>query len=120
MSRITALLALCMSLLMLSPASAQVKMEHLLGKYATTGDGCQSGATPEFEIRRGVVEGPNLLCILGAPKEAGQGQEAYEAKCTQGQEVHLGKLTFDLSEKDDHIRINLPENSDWIALYLCK
>ena len=74
------------------PACAQVMMEHLLGKYATTEDGCREGAA-EFEIRRGIVEGPNLLCILGAPKEAGPGQEAYEAKCTQKSEVHLGPRT---------------------------
>jgi hypothetical protein len=75
------------------PAGAQVNMEHLLGKYATTEDGCREGAA-EFEIRRGIVEGPNLLCILGAPKEAGPGQEAYEAKCTQQGEVHLGAINL--------------------------
>ena len=114
-------LACCALLLVLTlPASAQVVMDHLLGKYATTDDGCQSGATPEFEIRRGIVEGPNLLCILGAPKDAATGQEAYEAKCTQGDRVHLGVLTFDLSAKPDHIKISLPESKDWIALYPCK
>jgi hypothetical protein len=102
------------------PAGAQVVMDHLLGKYATTDDGCESGAKPEFEIRRGIVEGPNLLCILGAPKEAGAGLEAYEAKCTQGDKVHLGVLTFDLSAKPDHMKLSLPENQDWIALYHCK
>jgi hypothetical protein len=101
------------------PAGAQVNMEHLLGKYAATEDGCREG-TPEFEIRRGIVEGPNLLCILGAPKEAGSGQEAYEAKCTQKGEVHLGTMTFDLSAKEDHTRIKLPESENWIALYPCK
>ena len=101
------------------PAGAQVAMEHLLGKYATTDDGCESGTKPEFEIRRGIVEGPNLLCILGAPKEAGTGHEAYEAKCTQGDKVHIGVLTLDLSDPD-HIKIGLPENQDWIALYRCK
>jgi hypothetical protein len=101
------------------PAGAQVMMEHLLGKYATTEDGCREGAA-EFEIRRGVVEGPNLLCILGARKEAGPGQEAYEAKCKQESEVHIGTMTFDLSAKEDHTRIKLPESEDWIALYPCK
>jgi hypothetical protein len=115
------ILACCALLLIVPlPAGAQVLMDHLLGKYATTDDGCQSGATPEFEIRRGIVEGPNLLCILGAPKEAGAGHEAYEAKCTQGDRVHLGVLTFDLSAKEDHIKIMLPESQDWIALYPCK
>jgi hypothetical protein len=101
------------------PAGAQVMMEHLLGKYATTEDGCREGAA-EFEIRRGVVEGPNLLCILGATKEAGPGQEAYEAKCKQENEVHIGTMTFDLSAKEDYTRIKLPESEDWIALYPCK
>lgn len=101
------------------PAGAQVMMEHLLGKYATTEDGCREGA-PEFEIRRGIVEGPNLLCILGATKEAGPGQEAYEAKCTVKGEVHLGTMTLDLSEKPARMKIMLPENQDWIALYPCK
>jgi hypothetical protein len=101
------------------PAGAQVMMEHLLGKYATTEDGCREGA-PEFEIRRGVVEGPNLLCILGATKEAGPGQEGYEAKCKQKSEVHIGTMTFDLSAKEDHTRIKLPESEDWITLYPCK
>jgi hypothetical protein len=106
-------------LTLLVAAGAQVTMEHLLGKYATTDDGCESGAKPEFEIRRGIVEGPNLLCILGAAKEAGAGHEAYEAKCTQGDKVNLGVLTLDLSDPD-HIKIGLPEKQDWIALYRCK
>ncbi len=106
--------------LLLLPASAQADLEALLGKYATAHDGCASGATPEFEIRRGIVEGPDLLCILGAPKEAAAGDEAYEAKCTQGGKVHLGVLTFDLSAKPDHIKIALPETADGIALYPCK
>ena len=48
------------------------------------------------------------------------GTEAYEARCRQGDEVHFGTLTFDLSAKDDHSRIILPENQDWITLYPCK
>ena len=55
-------------------------------------------AKPEFEIRRGIVEGPDLLCILGAPNEAAGRYEAYEAKCTQGEKVHLGVLTIDRSD----------------------
>lgn len=90
MTRLSALLLLCVQLLLAPPTQAQVMMEHLLGKYATTDDGCEGGAKPEYEIRRGIVEGPNLLCILGAPKDAGIGEEAYEAKCTQGDKVHLG------------------------------
>jgi hypothetical protein len=101
------------------PAGAQVAMEHLLGKYATTDDGCEGGTKPEFEIRRGIVEGPDLLCILGGSKEAGAGHEAFEAKCTQADKVRLGVLTLDLSDPD-HIKLALPENKDWIALYRCK
>ena len=101
------------------PAGALVVMDHLLGKYATTDDGCREGSA-EFEIRRGIVEGPNLLCILGAPKQAGPAQEAYEAKCTQKSGVHLGTMTFDLSGKPDSIKITLPESEDWITLYPCK
>ena len=106
-------------LLLILPASAHADIEALLGKYATTHDGCASGAKPEFEIRRGIVEGPDLLCILGAPNEAAGGDEAYEAKCTQGKKVHLGVLTIDRSDPD-HIKIGLPESQDWIALYHCK
>lgn len=106
------------SLLLVLPASSHADIEALLGKYATTDDGCASGAAPEFEIRRGIFEGPDLLCILGALKEADAGHEAYEAKCTQGDKVHLGVLTLDLSDPD-HIKIGLPENQDWIALYHC-
>ena len=106
-------------LLLVLPASAHADIAALLGKYATTDDGCASGAAPEFEIRRGIVEGPDLLCILGAPKEAAAAHEAYEAKCTQGEKVHLGVLTLDLSDPE-HIKIGLPENQDWIALYHCK
>ena len=121
MLRIRLCSLLCACLLGLAgPALAQVKTEHLLGKYATTDDGCQSGATPEFEIRRGIVEGPNLLCILGAPKDAGTGQEAYEAKCTQGDKVNLGTMIFDHSGKPDHMKVRLPESPDWITLYLCQ
>jgi hypothetical protein len=93
-------------------------LDELLGQYATTDDGCRRDHA-EFEIRRGIVEGPNLLCILGAPKESRRRSEAYEAKCTHGDKVHLGVLTLDLSDPD-HIKIGLPENQDWIALYRCK
>ena len=108
-------------LVLLVPAAARADMEALLGKYATTDDGCQGGATPEFEIRRGVIEGPGLLCLIGVPQEtSGPGLEAYQAKCTQNDGVHLGSLSFDLSAKDGPIKIRLPENQDWIALYPCR
>jgi hypothetical protein len=100
----------------LSAAVAQVYTDHLVGKYATMKDGC---ADPEFEIRRGIVEGPNVFCILGALKDpVPGGTEAYEANCRQPGAI--GTLTFDLSAKDDHTRILLPETADWITLYPCK
>jgi hypothetical protein len=106
--------------LVLSQAGAQVVTDHLVGKYAATDDGCREGAA-EFEIKRGVIEGPGLHCIFGAVKDpAPGGTEAYEARCRQGEAVHFGTLTFDLSAKDDHTRINLPEAADWITLYPCK
>jgi hypothetical protein len=76
-------LALCAPLLTAVPAHAQVVTDHLLGKYSTTDDGCGDEATQDFEIRRGIVEGPNLMCILGATRPPERGTEAYEAKCRQ-------------------------------------
>jgi hypothetical protein len=111
-------LALCALLIVALPAGAQVYTDHLLGRYSTTDDGCQSGATPEFEIRRGIVEGPGVFCILGATKETEIGTEAYEANCRQPGAI--GTLTFDLSKKPDHIRIMLPEAQEWLTLYVCK
>jgi len=122
MSRITPFLALCAILPSFSlPASAQVVTDHLVGKYATTKEYCADPATQDFEIRRGVIEGPNLHCILGAtqPPRPG-GTEAYESRCRQGGQVQFGTLTFDLSAKEDHIRISLPPQQDWIVLYTCK
>ncbi len=113
-------LALCAPLLTAVPANAQVVTDHLLGKYSTTDDGCRDKATQDFEIRRGIVEGPNLLCILGATKPPDRGTEAYEAKCRQRGKVHLGTLSFDLSEKPDRIKLTLPESEDWITLYACR
>jgi hypothetical protein len=87
-------LALCTALLLSFPlpAGAQVVMDHLLGKYATTDDGCQSGATPEFEIRRGVIEGPKLHCILGAATDRYR-TEAHE-------EMHAGTSAFGQGDFD--------------------
>lgn len=112
--------ALCAPLLIPVPATAQVATDHLVGKYSTTDDGCRDEATQDFEIRRGVVQGPNFLCILGATKPPERGTEAYEAKCRQGGKVSLGTLSFDLSEKPDRIKLTLPESEDWIALYACR
>jgi hypothetical protein len=117
MSRIVSLM-LCLLPLVVAPAAAQVYTDHLIGKYSATDDGCQSGAEPEYEIRRGIVEGPNVFCILGATKPTEIGTEAYEANCRQPGAI--GTLHFDLSKKSDHIRIKLPESPDWIMLYLCQ
>jgi len=111
-------LMLCLLLLSAFPANAQVYTDHLLGRYSATDDGCQSGATPEFEIRRGIVEGPDVFCILGAIKETEIGTEAYEANCRRPGAI--GGLHFDLSNKPEHIRIMLPESQDWLTLYVCK
>ncbi|HEX2447884.1 MAG TPA: hypothetical protein VHK26_06830 [Methyloceanibacter sp.] len=116
MPRIVSLM-LCL-LPLTAPAAAQVYTDHLLGRYSATDNGCQSGATPEFEIRRGIVEGPNVFCILGATKPTDIGTEAYEANCRQPGAI--GTLHFDLSNKSDHIRIMLPESQDWLTLYRCE
>ena len=74
MSRITPFLALFAILPSFSlPARAQVVTGHLVGKYATTKEYCADPATQAFEIRRGVIEGPNLQCILGATQPPGPG-----------------------------------------------
>lgn len=112
--------ALCVSLLCAGPAAAQVKTDHLLGKYSTTDDGCKDEAAQDFEIRRGIVEGPDILCILGAIAPTDKGTEAYEAKCKEKGETRLGTLAFDLSGKPERIGILLPEAKDWITLYVCR
>jgi hypothetical protein len=72
----------------------------------------------EFEIRRGIVEGPGVFCILGATKPTDIGTEVYEANCRQPGVI--GTLTFDLAKKPDQIRILLPERQDWLTLYACR
>ncbi|MGE3528147.1 MAG: hypothetical protein AB7G54_01825 [Methyloceanibacter sp.] len=111
--------ALLASLFLAVPAAAQVKTDHLLGKFSTTDDGCKDAATQDFEIRRGIVEGPDLFCILGAVVPADKGTEAYEARCKTGGKTQLGTLIFDLSGKPEHIRIMPPEAKDWTTLYVC-
>jgi hypothetical protein len=113
----TAIAAVCVSLLAASPAGAQVGLDDLIGTYATTDDGCADGSKPEFEIKRGVIEGPDLRCIFGEGAELPAG--TYQGKCTQGEKVHVGQLSFDLSAKD-YTKVKLPESQDWIALYRCK
>ena len=39
--------ALCACLISAIPAAAQVKTDHLLGKYSTTDDGCRDAATQD-------------------------------------------------------------------------
>jgi hypothetical protein len=112
--------ALCALLLSALPTVAQVKTDHLIGKFSTTDGGCKDEATQDFEIRRGIVEGPNVFCILGETRAPDQGTEAYETKCTLKGEVRLGTLNFDLSDKPERIRIALPESQDWITLYACR
>ena len=112
--------ALCASLICAVPAAAQVKTNHLLGKYSTTDDGCRDAATQDFEIRRGIVEGPDILCILGATRPTDKGTEAYEARCKEKGEMRLGTLAFDLSGKPERIRIALPDREEWITLYVCR
>ena len=112
-----ALAMLCL-LLAAEPVKAQVYTDHLLGKFSATDDGCRSGATPEFEIRRGIVEGPNVFCIFGATRETEIGTEAYEANCREPGAI--GTLHFDLSKQAEHIRIMLPDSQDWLTLYVCQ
>ena len=112
--------ALCACLISAIPAAAQVKTDHLLGKYSTTDDGCRDAATQDFEIRRGIVEGPDIFCILGATQPTDKGTEAYEAKCKEKGEMRLGTLAFDLSGKPERIKIALPDRQEWITLYVCR
>ena len=112
--------ALCACIISALPAAAQVKTDHLLGKYSTTDDGCRDAATQDFEIRRGIVEGPDVFCILGATQPTDKGTEAYEAKCKEKGEMRLGTLVFDLSEKSERIKIAFPDREEWITLYTCR
>ena len=54
-NRLGLIAAACAAALIPLPAGAQVVTDHLIGKYATTDDGC---ADPDFDIRRGVIDGP--------------------------------------------------------------
>ena len=114
-------LTLCMILIaLLAPAPAHAQSEDLLGKYASAKIYCIDDEKLVFEIRRGVIDGPNFHCIFGNPRPAGTGLEEYDSKCTIGDEVRVAPLTLDLTGKADHVRVKLPENQDWITIYPCK
>jgi hypothetical protein len=112
------ILTCCGLLLAFVPVGARAALDDLLGKYSTTQDFCKRPEMRVFEIRRGIVEGPDVFCILGATKETEIGTEAYEANCRRPGVI--GTLTFDLSKKPERIRIMLPESQDWLTLYVCE
>ena len=112
------LLALLAALL--APAAAQAQSEDLLGKYASAKIYCIDDKKLVFEIARGVIDGPNFHCIFGNPRPAGTGLEDYDSKCTLGDKISLGVLTLDLNDKADHVRVKLPEKTEWITIYPCK
>ena len=105
---------------LLAPAVAQAQTEDLLGKYASAKIYCIDDDKLVFEIARGVINGPNFHCIMGNPRPAGTGFEDYDSKCTLGDKLHLGILTLDLTDKADHVRVKLPEKTEWITIYPCK
>ena len=78
---------------LLAPAIAQAQTEDLLG---------------------------NFHCIMGNARSAGTGLEDYDSKCTLGDKISLGVLSLDLTDKADHVRVKLPEKTDWITIYPCK
>jgi len=114
-------LALCTMLLaFLSSSVAQAQTEDLLGKYASAKIYCIDDQKLVFEIARGVINGPNFHCIFGNPRPLGAGLEEYDSKCTLGDKISLGVLSLDLTDKADHVRVKLPEKTDWITIYPCK
>ena len=40
--------------------------------------------------------------------------------CTLGDKISLGVLSLDLTDKADHVRVKLPEKTEWITIYPCK
>jgi hypothetical protein len=105
---------------LLAPAPAQAQTEDLLGKYASAKIYCIDDKKLVFEIARGVINGPNFHCIFGNPRPLGTGVEEYDSKCTIGDEVRVAPLTLDLTDKADHVRVKLPERTEWITIYPCK
>jgi hypothetical protein len=114
-------LAFCIPLAAcLAAAGAHAQTEDLLGKYASAKIYCIDDDKLVFEIARGVINGPNFHCIFGNPRPAGTGLEEYDSKCTIGDEVRVAPLTLDLTDKADHVRVKLPEKTEWITIYPCK
>ena len=105
---------------LLAPAPAQAQTDDLLGKYASAKIYCIDDEKLVFEIVRGVINGPNFHCIMGNARPAGTGLEDYNSKCTLGDKISLGVLSLDLTDKADHVRVKLPEKTDWITIYPCK
>lgn len=106
--------------ILLFPANAHSQTEAMLGKYATTKDDCDAPEIQVFEMRRGVLEGPNFHCIFGNPRPgAGAGLEDNDSKCRKGGEVIIGVFTMDLGGAPTHIKVKLPETEDWIELHRC-
>ena len=105
---------------LLAPASAHAQSEDLLGKYASAKIFCIDDKKLAFEIRRGVIEGPNFRCIFANPQPAGAGLEKYDSKCTFAEGVRVGPITLDLADKADHIRLKLADTAAWTTIYPCK
>ena len=105
---------------LLAPAIAHAQTDDLLGKYASAKIYCIDDEKLVFEIARGVINGPNFHCIMGNARPAGTGLEDYDSKCTLGDKISLGVLSLDLTDKADHVRVKLPEKTDWITIYPCK
>jgi hypothetical protein len=105
---------------LLAPAVAQAQSEDLLGKYALAKIYCIDDEKLVYEIRRGVIEGPNFRCIFANPQPAGAGLEKYDSKCTFAEGVRVGPITLDLADKADHIRLKLADTAAWTTIYPCK
>lgn len=100
--------------------AAQAQTEKMLGKYAAAKDQCEGPGQQVFEMRRGVLEGPDFHCIFGNPRDgSGPGIEDHDAKCRKGGEVIIGIFTMDLGKAPAEIKVKLPEAQGWIALHRC-
>ena len=105
---------------LLAPLPALAQGEDLLGRYASAKIFCIDDKKLAFEIRRGVIEGPNFRCIFANPRPTGTGLEEYDSKCTMDEGVKVGPLTLDLADRADHVRVKIPEKTEWITIYPCK
>ena len=101
---------------LLAPAIAHAQTDDLLGKYASAKIYCIDDEKLVFEIARGVTNGPNFHCVMGNPRPAGAGLEDYDSKCTLGDKISLGVLSRDLTNKADHVRVKLPEKTEWFTM----